>query len=1552
MKSAFICPRHPQQNYAEGYLGRVTAMASFAMVFSGAPLFMWIFGVRTAVFISNISASYYSKQQIWSTPYTLVHGESFPDASLVVPFGCAVLVLRDSNDRAKFRNRTVMMIFVHYSDDHPLFTYAVYSPRTKRVLHRQDVIFLTSVFPMRCARVAAGLGPDGDPLTVFRSPPSVLDGCPSDLSFGSWCAQDSLPDYDDDVSGFELSPPCQGLIDEQDELEGVPVHNPSHPSFSPSSVLVPIPAAPRLGNVGQPEGFLPNLGAELDKPDDGAVSPLSASAGENDGVLSLPDAQIHSLPVSDGSVALRRSTRQRPALRDAPVHRRPVGDRWSYEPVFPVGTALVVAAVQPTPSSGDGPSDPDISSGSSLPSPSPVMVSGSSAVPVTELPPPSPPPFTSVITADGPTGRFSINLLFPEGELPNQPFWVTTAMTVPTLMRSLADLMAVVTPLSLFVGPDWTPLHHDGLIVSRVLFDGITPCPYLQPGSNLRVVPYLQPGSINVFPASHVSSAVFGLASSRRFADSLPSPELDDSNRPLDPFGGASSFRLAPTVPLVFPSSGLVSSASSFGEDENVAFLQLQRNGEDHDGLERVSYGSQNAMVSRGVIVEEKQRQRDAVDAWNQSSVDEGLSPHELVYGTRVLSDGPCQDSGSRDDQFSSSSAPPLKRIRPSAGSSESDSSGKMGSDSGGKTQDSPVCPPVTRRERTALLQRFRVEQKFERRRVRLEVKATWDAEVAEDKENYRHEGDDAKEGSLLPRFPVDPEDAAEAYENYLFDSMLRHDRDASDLLLDFRSSLRVIPSWNVEEERINPALINSRTEALWEGLRRVYFGQREAEPLPQVEEQSHDEIMANLREEIASVDERLRLHDRSRLGRLPPESGRYLPPLPREDEDDEGDPSQPIAPIHVNPGPGSRGALVAIAPVPANPRHQGTSGPADVMLRSVDKLVFLTKRVLRRIMAAKESLFKFGTFVPKNDREAESSPESARWKAGRSLEWVRLGKEGTFDGEWTWDKVQQNYPKYKKSDIGFLFYIYDFKYSGEHRVRLVFDGSRQSEATYKETYAPTVRAESVRLFHIYCVEEGLQIGQYDVPQAFLKANIDHDIFVYPPRGQADFPGQILKLQKALYGGKQSAFLWFTMMNSFLLSLGFSSSPLDSCFYKRSDAVLILYCDDLRIGASPDVLASLHASLSEKFSVTTAPGDRFLGMDTHYDSNLGVLKLSMKTYVETTMERFKNFDLSQGYPYRELVGCLLWITLSVMGPELLRVKDLARLSNCFGEVEYTAALKVLKRIYVRRYHGIVVYRHAAGKEIVPSSERLHSPALSMKDSGESDPLDQLTDDIGTHIAIADNEVTTNSLCKGKALFVGVNLNYKVEDSEHLDLPRVQLPVNLRYSLLGYGDASFAVGETKQSVTGLIVYVNGVPLLWGSLKQTVVVDSSSSAEFVAASVTCKQLLHAENMLGFLGFSAPKPYRLYTDSKACFHIASNASKLGNVRHLQIRYHMVRCYVSLGDIEMCFCITEEMLADLLTKIVVGAQDHRLSLQFYSLVPGSSYLVSGTTTGLNAVD
>jgi hypothetical protein len=85
--------------------------------------------------------------------------------------------------------------------------------------------------------------------------------------------------------------------------------------------------------------------------------------------------------------------------------------------------------------------------------------------------------------------------------------------------------------------------------------------------------------------------------------------------------------------------------------------------------------------------------------------------------------------------------------------------------------------------------------------------------------------------------------------------------------------------------------------------------------------------------------------------------------------------------------------------------------------------------------------------------------------------------------------------------------------------------------------------------------------------------------------------------------------------------------------------------------------------------------------------------------------------------------------------------------------------------------------------------------------------------------------------------------YAVPDPESIDIDRIILPVNARYGLVVYADASFAVGERKQSVSGWVIYLNGVPILWGSLKQTIVVDSSCSAEFVAASIACKQLLHA-------------------------------------------------------------------------------------------------------------
>jgi hypothetical protein len=46
---------------------------------------------------------------------------------------------------------------------------------------------------------------------------------------------------------------------------------------------------------------------------------------------------------------------------------------------------------------------------------------------------------------------------------------------------------------------------------------------------------------------------------------------------------------------------------------------------------------------------------------------------------------------------------------------------------------------------------------------------------------------------------------------------------------------------------------------------------------------------------------------------------------------------------------------------------------------------------------------------------------------------------------------------------------------------------------------------------------------------------------------------------------------------------------------------------------------------------------------------------------------------------------------------------------------------------------------------------------------------------------------------------------------------------------------------------------------------------------------------------VGFRCPHPYKLYTDSQASLSIASNASKMGKIRHIAIRYHLVRSLVT---------------------------------------------------------
>jgi hypothetical protein len=150
---------------------------------------------------------------------------------------------------------------------------------------------------------------------------------------------------------------------------------------------------------------------------------------------------------------------------------------------------------------------------------------------------------------------------------------------------------------------------------------------------------------------------------------------------------------------------------------------------------------------------------------------------------------------------------------------------------------------------------------------------------------------------------------------------------------------------------------------------------------------------------------------------------------------------------------------------------------------------------------------------------------------------------------------------------------------------------------------------------------------------------------------------------------------------------------------------------------------------------------------------------------------------------------------------------LARRSNNFTLEDYNQALEVLKRIQERKENGIIYRRGGAGKETVPMHTRLGG-GLDY-DSLNPRHLDKyeaaVANLMGESYSTGD-QTTINELKESDM--------YKLDfiDDVELHIVKKLAPTNKRFTMVAYSDASFAVGELKQSISGFIVFVNGIPLL--------------------------------------------------------------------------------------------------------------------------------------------
>ncbi|RVW40082.1 Retrovirus-related Pol polyprotein from transposon RE1 [Vitis vinifera] len=238
-------------------------------------------------------------------------------------------------------------------------------------------------------------------------------------------------------------------------------------------------------------------------------------------------------------------------------------------------------------------------------------------------------------------------------------------------------------------------------------------------------------------------------------------------------------------------------------------------------------------------------------------------------------------------------------------------------------------------------------------------------------------------------------------------------------------------------------------------------------------------------------------------------------------------------------------------------------------------------------------------TQVPNTIQEAFKISE---WKKAVQDEIDALEKNGT----WTITDLPVG-----KRPVG-CKWIFTIKYKADGSVerfkaRLVARGFTQSYGIdYQETFAPVAKLNTIRILLSLAVNQDWCLQQLDIKNAFLNGDLEEEVYMEIPPGfeESMAKNQVCKLQKSLYGLKQSPRAWFDRFTKAVLKLGYKQGQADhTLFVKKSHAgkmaILIVYVDDIILsGNDMEELQKLKKYLSEEFEVKDLGNLKyFLGME-------------------------------------------------------------------------------------------------------------------------------------------------------------------------------------------------------------------------------------------------------------------------------------------------------------------------------------------------------------------
>jgi hypothetical protein len=437
------------------------------------------------------------------------------------------------------------------------------------------------------------------------------------------------------------------------------------------------------------------------------------------------------------------------------------------------------------------------------------------------------------------------------------------------------------------------------------------------------------------------------------------------------------------------------------------------------------------------------------------------------------------------------------------------------------------------------------------------------------------------------------------------------------------------------------------------------------------------------------------------------------------------------------------------------------------------------------------------------------------------------------------------------------------------YKARLCVRGFRQEEGIdFDFTFAPVATYHAVRLFLSIMASLNYELHTVDVKTAFLHAVLKETIYIRIPDGfdnasELRKKGLVIKLLKCLYGLKQSPMEWNSELDSFIKSLGFNACETEPCLYihHQRKQYLLIYVDDFIIATrTVSEMIILKKMINTKYPLSDkGPINKFLNMDVTRNRITREIYISVPSKIE-----------------------------NVCNDERLHEED-------FKLVRIPSRLPATPNTHLKEN----------------SDEEIDKPFKGI--------LGQLL-----YIAITcrPDIMTSVSLCGRHAMNPSMeHWNALLKIVSYLGSTR-DLVLRLggkfdEMKLTAFSDSDWAgdLAERK-SRSGYLIQLNSSSVIWSSKLQTSVALSSTEAEYVALSLTSRDVIWLRNLLKEMGFAQKEATIIFEDNESCIKIAISSKQLPGTKHIDIRHHFIRQRITNHEINLESIRTNNMVADVLTK------------------------------------